>query len=635
MSSTLQPDTPVLERAGSALSRAASSLAARRKPEGFWQGLLTADTTLESDWFLLLLWLHPPQGGRWTPPDPTRAARAVHSILARQNPDGGFPIYSHGPSDVSASVKAYFALKLMRAPAGTLDRLRARILAFGGLHAANSYVKINLSLFGLYPRALAPTVPPEMILLPGGFLYQMSSWTRAIVAPLSIVQASTARAPRPVPDGFTLSELIAGEPPAASLNPFTWKGLFRISDRLAKLWERIGPAGVRHASIERMKLWILARTAGSDGLGAIYPSMQYAIMALDALGYGPDSPERREAEQQFERLLTDEGEQFFFQPCFSPVWDTAIAAHALGRAGEQPCAATGDWLLARESRRRADWAVKRPSAEPSGWYFEFSNEHYPDIDDTAQVLLALASTGATDRDALAAATRRAIAWLKAMQSRDGGWAAFDADNDRHSLSEVPFADHNAMLDPTCADITGRVVEALSTWGEGQTEAVRRGVAYLRRTQTMEGSWRGRWGVNYVYGTYLALRGLRAAGLDENEPELQRGAEWLRSTQNADGGWGESCESYTRDEFVASPSTASQTAWGLLGLLAAGDLTSESTRRAVEFLLSTQRADGGWDETAATGTGFPGVFYLTYHLYRDSFPALALGEYTRALREAQA
>jgi len=473
-----------------------------------------------------------------------------------------------------------------------------------------------------------------MILLPGNVLYEMSSWTRAIVAPLSIVQAATAAAPRPVPAGFTLQELFRPDVTLSFHQAdqfFSWNKLFLTADRLLKWWERHGPKSTRDRAITRMKDWMLERFSHSGGLGAIYPSMQYAIMALDVLGYGPETPERQEAQRQFDRLLVDDGQRFFFQPCFSVVWDTAIAAHALGEAGAggDPLQRCGDWLLSKEVRHKGDWAVKRPNVEPSGWYFEFANEFYPDIDDTAMVLLALRHTASSNKAEFDAATARAVRWLLAMQSRDGGWAAFDADNDTHSLSEVPFADHNAMLDPTCPDITGRVLEALCLWGASpDSPAIRRGVEYLRKTQEADGSWFGRWGVNYIYGTFLALRGLRAAGVDDREAEVLRAGEWLRSNQNADGGWGESCMSYVEHTFVPAPSTASQTAWAVLGLLAGGDTTSESVHRGVEWLISRQREDGGWDEALATGTGFPRVFYLTYHLYRHSFPTLALGEFIR-------
>ncbi|MGH9662275.1 MAG: squalene--hopene cyclase, partial [Bryobacteraceae bacterium] len=373
---------------------------------------------------------------------------------------------------------------------------------------------------------------------------------------------------------------------------------------------------------------------GSDGLGAIYPPMMYAIMALDVLGYSEDHPLRREAVRQFEALMVNDHRPLFFQPCFSPAWDTAIAAYALGEAGAagEARARAAGWLVSKEIRRRGDWSVKRPSEEPSGWAFEFNNEYYPDIDDTAMVLLALAGSGGGD--AQRAAERRALAWLLAMQSSDGGWAAFDADNNWQFLSDVPFADHNAMLDPTCPDITGRVLESLAAQDvERRHAAVRRGVDYLVRAQEADGSWYGRWGVAYIYGTCFALRGLRASGEDDREAHILRAGEWLRSIQNADGGWGESCASYDQGSFAAGPSTPSQTAWAVLGLLAGGDTTSHSVRRGVERLAETQRADGGWDEKPATGTGFPKVFYLNYHLYRVYFPLLALAEFSRIKDES--
>jgi squalene-hopene/tetraprenyl-beta-curcumene cyclase len=331
--------------------------------------------------------------------------------------------------------------------------------------------------------------------------------------------------------------------------------------------------------------------------------------------------------------MVNDDERFFFQPCFSVVWDTAITAFALGEAGLAPAGAlerSADWLLTKEVRRKGDWSEARPDLEPSGWYFEYANEFYPDIDDTGMVLLALEHARASDAAAQQAATRRALNWLLGMQSKDGGWAAFDVDNDWTPLSYMPFADHNAMLDPTCPDITGRVLEAVCRAGRLGPEhaAIRKAVRYLLRTQEQDGSWYGRWGVDYIYGTFLALRGLRAAQVDDREAAILRAGEWLRSIQNADGGWGESCASYEANAFVPAPSTASQTAWAVLGLLASGDSASLSVQKGVEYLVNTQRGDGGWSEELATGTGFPRVFYLTYHLYRDSFPLLALAEYLK-------
>ncbi|MCS7314336.1 MAG: squalene--hopene cyclase [Bryobacterales bacterium] len=620
--------------AAEAHARGVGSLLARQHESGYWHGeLFGGDTTLESDFILLELWQYPPVHGRWDPPSRPRIEKAVASILARQLPDGGFSIYPGGPADVSASVKAYFALKVAGVPAEDprMIRLRERILSLGGIQAANSYVKLNLSFFGLYPRRWCPSVPPEMILL-GNLIYQMSSWTRAIVIPLSIVHAANPR--RPVPAGFDLSELYHPSRPlgwARDPELFSWRNFFLAADRFLKFWEEHGSRALRSLAIRKAERWMLERTRYSDGLGAIYPPMMYVIMALDVLGYGRDHPDRVEAERQFYGLLTDDGERFFFQPCFSPVWDTAIAAFALG-ARETPdvrraLRRAADWLLTKQVRHKGDWAIKRPRVEPGGWYFEFANEFYPDIDDTAMVLLALERASASDAARQQAAERRAINWLLAMQSSDGGWAAFDVDNDWTPLSHMPFADHNAMLDPTCPDITGRVLEALCRRGADPTgRTVRRAVAYLQRTQQPEGCWYGRWGVNYIYGTFLALRGLRAAGQSDREAHILRAAEWLRSVQNADGGWGESCASYAEGRFVPAPSTASQTAWALLGLLAAGDTASQSVQRGIEYLVETQRQDGTWHEDLATGTGFPGVYYLVYTLYRQSFPVLALAEF---------
>ncbi len=589
---------------------------------------------MESDFILLQLWMHPPQAGVWNPPTRELIGKAVKSILARQLPDGGFNVYVQGPSDVSATVKAYFALKVagLGYDHPDLARARARILAMGGIQAANSYVKINLSLFGLYPREHVPSVPPEIALL-GNVLYQMSSWTRAIVVALSIVHAHDPQ--RPVPDGFDLQELFVPGVPLGfqkSEKTLSWRNTFLLLDSGLKLWEKHGSAKIRRKAIEASARWMIGRFQMSDGLGAIFPPMMYAIMALDVLGYAEDHPLRQEAVRQFESLMVDDGRRFFFQPCFSPVWDTAIAMLALAESGvDSPDSLRrgADWLLSKEVRRKGDWSVKRPNTEPSGWYFEFANEFNPDIDDTAMVMLGLAHAQGSDAEAQQACHRRAVDWTLAMQSKDGGWAAFDADNNWQFLSEVPFADHNAMLDPSCADITGRVLEALSAHSlDRGHRAVSRGVEYLVRTQEPDGSWYGRWGVAYIYGTCFALRGLRAAGEDDREVHVLRAGEWLRSIQNADGGWGESCASYDNGVFTPAESTPSQTAWALLGLMAGGDSSSQSVRNGIDYLLRTQRPDGNWNEELATGTGFPKVFYLNYHMYRLYFPLLALAEYAK-------
>jgi squalene-hopene/tetraprenyl-beta-curcumene cyclase len=623
----------LLEAAHTALHRSAEALLDLQKPEGFWCGELLADTTLESDYVLLQLWLHPPDESGWNPPSLPKIRKAAHSILRRQGPDGGFPIYPGGPADISASVKAYTALKLAGIDIASepMRALRERILALGGIQSANSYTKINLSLFGLYPRRHVPSIPPEIVLLPGGVLYEMSSWTRAIVVPLSIVQARGGT--RPAPPGFHLEELAAPDRGFGLPRRDRASLLFLQIDRGLKIWENRGFDTLRREAIRKAEKWILDHTRYSDGLGAIYPSMMYLIMALDCLGYPDDHPDKIEAIRQFDALLTETPEEFYFQPCFSPVWDTAIAMYALGEMGSPPpgrMRRAADWIIPREVRHKGDWSVKRPDLEPSGWAFEFNNEHYPDIDDTAMVLLALLHAQASDPAAQERCERRAINWLINMQSKDGGWAAFDVDNDWQLLNKVPFADHNAMLDPTCPDITGRVLESLCRRGLTiNDDPVRRGVEYLLRNQERNGSWYGRWGVNYIYGTFLALRGLRAAQAPAQDA-IRRAARWLVSIQNQDGGWGESCASYSEDRYVNAPSTPSQTAWALIGLLASGESHFDSLRRGVEWLVSTQRPDGTWAEDLATGTGFPNVFYMRYTLYRQYFPHLALALVRRAL-----
>jgi squalene-hopene/tetraprenyl-beta-curcumene cyclase len=610
-----------------AAARSAQALAELQKPEGYWCGDLLADTTLESDYVLLQLWLYPPAGGVWNPPTAERIRKARAAILARQQAGGGFDIYPGGPADVSASIKAYTALKLagLSPEADPMRRLRNTILDLGGIQAGNSYVKINLSLFGLYPRASVPTVPPELVLLPGNILYEMSSWTRAIVVPLSVVQAVGGT--RPVPPGFHLHELALEGRSFDLPRGNRMSRVFNHIDRALKIWQRRGPREVQRSAVRAAEKWMLDHTRYSEGIGAIYPSMMYLVMALDALGYPRDHPDLMDALRQFENLFTERADDLYFQPCFSPVWDTAYAAFGLGEFGQAPpgrLSRAAGWLVRREVRHKGDWSVKRPELEPSGWAFEFANEHYPDIDDTAMVLLALEHAQSPDREAQARCEARAQNWLIHMQSRDGGWAAFDVDNDWAILNRVPFADHNAMLDPTCPDITGRVLEALSRRHAPEArESIRLGVQYLLRTQERDGSWYGRWGVNYLYGTFLALRGLRASGESGVEPAIERAARWVLAVQNSDGGWGESCASYTRDEFVAAPSTPSQTAWGLLAAMAAGDRSSAAFERGVRYLVDSQRPDGEWNETAATGTGFPNVFYLRYTLYRNYFPLLAL------------
>jgi len=614
-------------RLGQAVRRSSDSLLGMQTPDGYWCGDLTADVSLEADYVLLQLWLHQPEGAVWDPPSRGVIRKCCNAILDRQLPEGGWALYPGAGADINLTVKAYTALKLCGwdPESEPMAKARSAALALGGVGNCNSYTRINLSLFGLFPQKHVPTVPPEIVLLPGNILYEMSSWTRAIVVPLSIVQAAGRE--RRTPDGFNIDELIF-QGRRMSTNREGIAFLFHHVDRLVKIWDKRGLKNLRATALREAERWMLERTRYTDGLGAIYPSMVYMIMALESLGYPDDHPDLIEAIRHLDSLIVERGSRFFFQPCVSPVWDTAIAAFALGEAGQgdsERMRKTADWLISKEVRRRGDWSVKRPNLEPSGWAFEFANEYYPDIDDTAMVLLAFLHAKASDPARQQRVVRRAVNWLLGMQSKDGGWAAFDVDNDWQILNRLPFADHNAMLDPTCPDITGRVLEALIRTGlPPDHEAARNAVRYLLGSQENDGNWYGRWGVNYVYGTFLALRGLNAAGqLVPARGSIQRAANWLRAVQNRDGGWGESCAGYLRNHFVPAPSTPSQTAWALLGLVAAGEAGSGTVRRGVEFLLQTQLPEGGWNEDLATGTGFPNVFYLSYHLYRHYFPLMAL------------
>jgi squalene-hopene/tetraprenyl-beta-curcumene cyclase len=628
-----------MRRLAQAVERCASALWSQRHPDGYWCGELTADSTLESDYVLLQLWLHPASADTpsWQPPSREAIDKACRFILARQLADGGWNIFPGGAAEVNATVRAYTVLKIAgHGPESDyMVRARNRILSLGGLQACNSYTKINFSLFGLYPRKYVPSVPPELVLVPGDLLYEMSSWTRAIIVPLSIVQSIGIT--RPTPGNLKVEELfVPGK--RLSLPKRDAAGLvFTQVDRAVKVWEKLGWRNIRSRGIREAERWMLERTRYADGLGAIYPSMMYLIMALDSLNYTRDQPDLVDAIAKFENLVLEAPGRFQFQPCFSPVWDTAICMFAMGESGApalptappEGLTQAADWLLSKEVRRKGDWSIKRPDLEPGGWAFEFANESYPDIDDTAMVLLALQHAHAGSQERQEKAQRRAIGWLLGMQSEDGGWAAFDVDNNWRLLNKIPFADHNAMLDPTCPDITGRVLEALIRSGLGPThEAIVRGVRFLLQSQERDGSWFGRWGVNYVYGTFLALRGLRATGLPADHSAVERGAEFLISVQNRDGGWGESCLGYDQKRFVPAASTASQTAWALLGLAAAGKRDLAVAQRGLEYLLEIQRPDGTWPEALATGTGFPGVFYLTYHMYRNYFPLLALATFGR-------
>jgi squalene-hopene/tetraprenyl-beta-curcumene cyclase len=617
-----------------ALDQTRNWLLDHQKPDGHWVGELEGDTILESEYVLLMAYL-----GREREPI---CRRLADYLLDRQRPEGGWAIYPGGPFELSASVKAYFALKLVGLPGSHPALIRARklIQVAGGAQGCNSFTRFYLALLGQIPYAECPTVPPELALVPkhwGFSLSAMSAWTRTIVVPLSIWSAF--RPLRAVEPERGVAELFRDDLPRATWKRrrgLNWESFFLGIDRVLKLLDRCLPRASRRAGIRAAHRWMLEHFEDSDGLGAIYPPMISTVIALKCLGYGDDHELMRWAFRHLDDLFIDDRRGLRVQPCVSPVWDTAIATIALadaGAAGSHPALRrAAGWLLDREIQHAGDWAARRPGVEPSGWNFQYQNGHYPDIDDTAMVLLALRrSTPNGDARGLAA-TRRAVNWLLAMQNRDGGWAAFDVDIDNEVLTKVPFADHNAMLDPSCADITARVLEVLGEQGyRAEHPAVAQALGYLWATQEPEGCWYGRWGVNYLYGTWQVLLGLRSIDFPMDHPRVRRAADWLESVQQDCGGWGEGCASYDDPALKAQGvPTASQTAWSVLGLIAAGRARSKSVRRGIEFLIATQNADGTWDEDQFTGTGFPSVFYLKYHYYRIYFPLMALARYRAAL-----
>jgi len=621
-----------------AISRAQQNLLRIQKPDGHWEGELLVDATLCCDYILYMHW-------RGEVNDILQEKCARH-IRSRQLPDGGWNIFIGGPSEINASVKAYFALKLAgdSPNAPRMREARANILRLGGIPQVNTYGRLYLALLGQFPWECVPTIPPEIFLLPKWFffnLYEMSSWSRTIIAPLTIL--NHFKPTRTLPANLQLHELypagIENTDLSLKKDPrfWAWRNFFLRCDRFLKFYNRLPIHPLRRRALKAAEDWMVERMGeGSDGLSAIFPAMLNAMMALRVLGYPEDSPLVRKADRDFEGLFVDTPDDFRIQPCLSPVWDTAITSIALaesGLPGNHPALAqAGCWLEQKEIRFRGDWTVRVPGVEPSGWAFEHGNNYYPDTDDTMMVLMALRHIPAADPEARKAQFRRALDWLLAFQCADGGWAAFDKDVTAAWLEHVPFADHNAILDPTCSDLTARVLELLGAIGhDRQCHAVRRAIAMLRRTQEPDGSWYGRWGVNYIYGTWQALRGLAAIGQNMNQPWIQRGRDWLESCQNDDGGWGETCESYNFPALKGrGPSTASQTAWAIMGLCACGDPDRDSIRQGVEWLVSTQNSDGSWTENHTTGTGFPCVFYLKYDMYRQHFPLLALAAYRQLL-----
>jgi squalene-hopene/tetraprenyl-beta-curcumene cyclase len=638
-----------LNSARGVLDRAVDYLIGLQDAAGWWQGELETNVTMDAEDLLLREFL-----GIRTAGETAAAARWIRSS---QRQDGTWANFRGGDADLSTTVEAYAALRLAGdAPdAPHMATAAAWIRARGGIEATRVFTRIWLALFGEWPWDRLPAMPPELIYLPRWVplnVYDWACWARQTIVPLTVV--CSLRPVRPLP--FSLPELHGpGREPNASRDP--WEVAFQGLDKALRGYERLagrrGPvSSVRTAARRRCADWIIARQERDGCWGGIQPPWVYSLLALHLLGYELDHPVIQRGLAGLERFTITEpgpdGPVRRLEACQSPVWDTALALVALsdaGLPGDHPAVqAAAGWLLEEEIRGPGDWQVQRPGLAPGGWAFEFDNDGYPDVDDTAEVVLALrgaggtgvpdpgAGTGGLARKA-ARASSRAIAWLTGMQSRDGGWAAFDADNTRRLVTKLPFCDFGEVIDPPSADVTAHTVEALCASGLGGSHAVRRGVTWLLQAQEPDGSWFGRWGANYVYGTGAAVPALIAAGVLPGKPCIRRAVEWLIAHQNDDGGWGEDLRSYTDRSWAGrGTSTASQTAWALLALLAAGGEDARSSaERGVAWLAAMQRPDGGWDEPEFTGTGFPGDFYINYHLYRLVFPISALGRYVGGAR----
>ena len=618
-----------------AVERAAAALRARQRADGHLVFELEADATIPAEYILLRAYLGEP--------DAPELERKIGVYLRRiQGEHGGWPLFHGGDLDASATVKAYFALKMIGddPAAPHMTRAREALLARGGAERCNVFTRILLALFGIISWRAVPELPAQIMLLPRWFpihLAKVSYWARTVIVPLLVLRELAPRARNP--RGVTIDELFV-KPPAqlrglarGAHQKEPWASGFFALDAVLRVVRPALPG--RAGALAKAKAFVDERLNGEDGLGAIFPAMANAVMMYDALGFPESDPNRAIARASIEKLLVVGDDEAYCQPCLSPVWDTALAAHALleaGDAGSGEAAARGlAWLKPLQVLDVAgDWAEWRPNVRPGGWAFQYRTDHYPDLDDTAVVVMAMDRTGADYGQAIP----RGREWVEGLQSRDGGWGAFDADNAYHYLNNIPFADHGALLDPPTADLTARCVSMLAQLGEPlDSPRMKSALAWLEREQMADGSWFGRWGVNYIYGTWSVLCALSAADLTPDSPMVARAADWLIAIQNEDGGWGEDCDSYKLDYkgHEPAPSAASQTAWALLGLMAAGRIDHPATARGIDWLRLHQDGGGVWPEDAYTGGGFPRVFYLRYHGYAKIFPLWALARYRNLKR----
>jgi squalene-hopene/tetraprenyl-beta-curcumene cyclase len=617
-----------------ALTHARGYLLSLQNPEGWWKGDLETNVTMDAEDLMMREFI-----GLRNLKDTAAAARWIRS---QQREDGTWATFFEGPGDLSTTVEAYVALRL----AGDLPdephmlRASAFVLGAGGVEGARVFTKIWLALFGLWSWDELPAIPAEIILLPSKMplnIYEFGCWARQTFVALTVVAAL-----RPSHHlGFGIDELRSGAvSPSPKLSIWNWSGRFAIADKVLQRYEHLAQRGfvrntVRELALGVAERWIVKRQEADGSWGGIQPPWVYSIIALFLRGYPLEHPVIAKALEGFEKFMVRENEMRWLEACQSPVWDTALATIALadsGAAQDDPAMLlAANWLLGQEVTVRGDWAVRKPDLPVGGWAFEFANDNYPDVDDTAEVVLALRRVKGADQEAIDEAVSRAMVWVKGMVSKRGAWGAFDADNIRELLYELPFSDFGAVIDPPSADVTAHVIEMLAHEGESASETVKRAVRWLRDEQEKDGAWFGRWGVNYVYGVGCVVPALASAGIGRDDPMMTRAIDFLVRHQNADGGWGEDIRSYDDPSLRAKGhSTASQTAWALLAFIAAGRADDYAAHKGVDFLVTSQRDDGSWDEPYYTGTGFPGDFYINYHLYRLVFPLSALGRWCEAL-----
>ncbi len=635
---------PRLDDLDRSIAAATSALLKEQRPDGHFVFELEADVSITAEYILFKHYFGEP---------PRRELEAKFGTYLRgeQGVHGGWALFKDGPFNVSSSVKAYFALKIMGdAPdAPHMQRARTAILAHGGVARTNVFTRALLALFGVVPWDNVPVMPVEIMHLPSWFpfhLTKVSYWARTVLVPLMVVNSLKPKARNP--RGVTIFELVAEQTPrprhrdGGSHRDVFWAAIFGAIDHMLQRVEPYFPKRLRESAVEKAVAFVDERLNGDGGLGAIYPAMAYSAMMYDALGIPRNDPKIMQVMKAIDLLLVIKGDAAYCQPCVSPVWDTALACHALLETDAEQTSrqvrAGLDWLKPLQVLDVAgDWTAQKPEVRPGGWAFQYTNPHYPDLDDTAVVVLAMdrVRNRLPEQKAYDQPIERAREWVEGMVSRDGGWGAFDADNDREYLNNIPFSDHGALLDPPTADVTARCLSMLSQLGEtpDRNAIAARAVDYLLRTQEKDGSWYGRWGMNYIYGTWSVLCALNAAKLDPRHAAVRQAVTWLKAIQNEDGGWGEGGDSYALDYdgYHASPSTSSQTAWALLGLMAAGEADDPAVARGVHYLTRTQGGDGFWQEQLFTATGFPRVFYLRYHGYSKFFPLWALARFRNLKR----